>query len=237
MSEVGKSKMSKKAILIGNSDGIGLAFTKELLNSNWEVFGISRSKSPISDSAYDHRVADVQSDTYPTILKTISEKMGAPDLCVYCAGIGEKLVPSEMEVETKVFEVNLMGMIKTAAWAIPLMVKKGKGHFIGISSMLDDLLSPVAASYHASKAAFSNYLEGLALAVKPNGVHVTNVRFGFVDTKLPKAHRHKPFMISLDRSTQHLVTCLEKKPIRYTAPKMATPMLKLRKWILKARIL
>jgi short-subunit dehydrogenase len=60
---------------------------------------------------------------------------------------------------------------------IPWMVKRGKGHFIGLSSVADELLSPEAPSYHASKAGFSNYLEGLALAVRTKGVHITNVRF------------------------------------------------------------
>lgn len=229
--------MQKRAILIGNSDGIGLSLTRELLQNDWKVTGISRSKSPIAESSYEHIVTEVQKDEYPRMLKPLLEVDEALDLCVYCAGIGEKLDPADMKIESKVFEVNLMGMVKTASCVIPIMVEKGKGHFIGISSMLDDILSPVAASYHASKAAFSNYLEGLALAVKPYGVHVTNVRFGFVDTKLPRAHRRKPFMIGLDRATEHLVTCIAKKPIRYTAPRMATPLLKLRKWIVKFQTL
>jgi hypothetical protein len=48
------------------------------------------------------------------------------------------------------------------------------------------LLSSEAPSYHASKAGSSNYLGGLASALKTKGVHVTNVRFGFVDTKMAK---------------------------------------------------
>jgi hypothetical protein len=28
----------------------------------------------------------------------------------------------------------------------------------------------------------------------------------------------KPFMIGVERATQHLLSCIEKKPIRYTAP-------------------
>jgi short-subunit dehydrogenase len=45
------------------------------------------------------------------------------------------------------------------------MVKRGQGHFIGISSFADKLLSAGAPSYHASKAGFSNYLMNLALAL------------------------------------------------------------------------
>jgi NADP-dependent 3-hydroxy acid dehydrogenase YdfG len=56
---------------------------------------------------------------------------------------------STMESEVQICDVNLLGMVKTAACVIPLMVRRGKGHFIGISSMGDEILSSEApASMH-----------------------------------------------------------------------------------------
>jgi short-subunit dehydrogenase len=123
-------------------------------------------------------------------------------------------------------------MVRTAAAIIPKMVNMGKGHFIGISSLADDLISAEAPSYHASKAGFSNYLGGLALALKPKGVFVTNVRFGFVDTKMAKGDV-KPFMMSVEKAIDHLQTCIEKKPICYTAPRIAIPLVKFRKLMMR----
>ena len=221
-----------KALLIGNSDGIGLATTKELLKQGWEVIGISRSNSPIADSNYEHFVNAVQKDEFPAKLKSILQKSTPVDLCIYCAGIGELLDPSNMQSEVEVIEVNLLGMVKTASQVIPLMVESGEGHFIGISSVADELLSPEAPSYHASKAGFSNYLESLALALKPKGVYVTNLRFGFVQTKMAKGEV-KPIMMSVDQAAQHVITCINKKPIRYTAPKVVIPLIKFRKWMMR----
>ena len=221
-----------KALLIGNSDGIGLATTKELLKQGWEVIGISRSNSPLADSNYEHFVNAVQKDEFPAKLKSILQKSTPVDLCIYCAGIGELLDPSNMESEVEVIEVNLLGMVKTASQVIPLMVESGEGHFIGISSVADELLSPEAPSYHASKAGFSNYLESLALALKPKGVYVTNLRFGFVQTKMAKGEV-KPIMMSVDQAAQHVITCINKKPIRYTAPKVVIPLIKFRKWMMR----
>lgn len=228
--------MIGKAILIGNSDGIGLSLTMELLKRGWTINGISRSESPIATPSYRHVVAEVQGEEYPLILESILENEGPPDLCVFCAGIGEMLDLSRMETEVKIFEVNLLGMVRTASCVIPSMVKRGGGHFIGLSSVADEMLSAEAPSYHASKAGFSNYLEGLALAVKPRGVHVTNVRFGFVDTKMAKGDV-KPFMMTVERATRHLLSCIEKKPIRYTAPRTVTPLVKLRSWTLRLKTL
>ena len=228
--------MKGKALLIGNSNGIGLATTKELLKREWKVVGISRSESPIEDPSYEHIVAEVQDDEYSVILESVLEKGEPVDLCVFCAGIGEMLDLTNMEGEAEIFNVNLLGMVKAAPCVIPLMVKRGKGHFIGLSSVADELLSREAPSYHASKAGFSNYLEGLALALKPKGVYVTNVRFGFVDTKMAKGDV-KPFMMGVERATLHLLSCIEKKPVRYTAPWIVIPLVKFRSWMLRLSIL
>jgi NAD(P)-dependent dehydrogenase (short-subunit alcohol dehydrogenase family) len=220
-----------KALLVGNSDGIGLATTKRLIAAGWDVVGVSRSASPIADKNYRHRVADVGDDKYPDVLAELLRESPL-DLCFYFAGIGEPLDPLDMSAEAKVIDVNLTGMVRTAAAVIPLMVKRGQGHFIGISSMADELLSAEAPSYNASKAGFSNYLGGLALALKSKGVYVTNVRFGFVDTKMAKGNV-KPFMMSVEKAVDHLEACMKKKPARYSAPKILIPLLKLLKPMMK----
>ena len=222
--------MQKQALLIGNSDGIGLATTKRLLDLGWQIKGISRSNSPISHASYRHHLSDVSSEAYHRLIIALVREIEF-DLCIYCAGIGELLDPRKMGNEIHIFDVNLIGMVKTAAAIIPKMVEKGKGHFIGISSMADELLSAEAPSYHASKAGFSNYLEGLALALKNKGVHVTNIRFGFVDTKMAKGDT-RPLMISIDKAVEHIEHCILKKPVRYSAPKLAVPLIKLRKLLM-----
>ncbi|MBN2041230.1 MAG: SDR family NAD(P)-dependent oxidoreductase [Spirochaetes bacterium] len=223
--------MERKAILIGNSDGIGLATTKRLLAAGWDVTGISRSKSSITSKAYHHNVADVSKGNYPDLLTKLISK-NTINLCIYFVGIGELFDPSDMIYEPKIIDTNLTGMVRTASIVIPQMVKIGQGHFIGISSVADELLSAEAPSYHASKAGFSNYLESLALAVKSKGVYVTNLRFGFVDTKMAKGDI-KPFMISIEKAVDHLETCINKKPFRYTAPKAVIPFIKFRKLMMK----
>jgi len=227
--------MTGKALLIGNSDGIGLATTRVLLKQGWKVVGISRSESPIETTSYQHIIAKVQDSQYVVKLKSVLEKGEPLDLCIYFAGTGELLDLSNMENEVNIFEVNLLGMVKTASYVIPLMVKRGKGHFIGLSSLADRLLSPEAPSYNASKAGFSNYLEGLALALKPKGVHISNVRFGFVDTKMAKGDV-KPFMMGVERAARHLLSCIRKKPVRYTAPRIMVPLVKLGSWMLRLKI-
>ncbi len=46
--------MPRRALLIGNSDGIGLATTRRLLDEGWTVAGLSRSPSPLTHASYEH---------------------------------------------------------------------------------------------------------------------------------------------------------------------------------------
>lgn len=224
--------MKDNTLIIGNSDGIGLAVTEKLLKQGREVIGMSRRESPISDSLYEHIVVDVQDSQFEVKLKAVLDGGNRNDVCIFCVGIGELLDFSNMKAEIAVVEVNLLAMIKTVACVIPAMVNRGKGHFIGLSSLGDELLSPEAPSYHASKAGFSHYLESLALALKPKGVQVTNVRFGFVDTKMAKGDL-KPFMMSVDRAASHIIRCIEKRPVRYSAPWAIIPLIKFRNLMLR----
>ena len=221
----------RTSLMVGNSDGIGLATTKRLLRAGWDVIGISRSESPVTSTNYRHQVTDVGDSRYSELInKLVLEN--PLDLCIYFAGIGELLDPLDMSDDPRILDVNLNGMVRTAAGVIPHMVKRGQGHFIGISSVADELLSAEAPSYHASKAGFSNYLGGLALSLKSKGVHVTNVRFGFVYTKMAKGDV-KSFMMSVEKAADHLEYCIRRKPACYTAPKAVIPLIKFRKLMMK----
>jgi short-subunit dehydrogenase len=227
--------VTKKALLIGNSDGIGLTATRRLLESGWEIVGISKSVSPIKNEHYHHHIMDVSDSKYNSLLNEIVSD-NPLELCIYFAGIGEFLNLRDMSMEPKVIDVNFTGMVRTAAVVIPKMVKIRHGHFIGLSSMADELILSDAPSYCASKAGFSAYLAALRKSVKKKGVYITNVRFGFVDTKMAKSDV-KPFMISVEKAVDHLEYCIKKKPACYSAPKIVIPFVKLLKLMTKLKLL
>ena len=104
----------QQALMIGNSDGIGLAATKRLLNAEWNIIGISISESPISNFQYHHRVADVGNSKYSELLGELLLEYSF-DLCIYFAGIGELLDLKDMRDEPRIIDVNLTGIVRTAA--------------------------------------------------------------------------------------------------------------------------
>ena len=160
-----------RALIVGNTDGIGLALTRRLLGSGWTVVGLSRRASALETPGYHHGVADVSAVEYRPGLQKLQASQGPFDVCVYCAGVGEFLDLDNLAGETHIFRVNLIGAVETAAVVLPPMIAAGRGHFIGLSS-IGDGVSTEAPSYAASKAGLSSYLEGLALALRPRGVRV-----------------------------------------------------------------
>ena len=224
----------KSVLIIGNSSGIGLALTKRLLSLGYQVIGLSKSRSPVADEAYRHIIADVTDDSFCQLLA--DEVTVTPDLVIYCAGIGEEFDLSAIVFERKVFEVNLMGAVKTIEALLPKLVENRRGHIIVLSSLADQLISPEAPSYSASKAGLSSYTEGLALVVRQYGVAITNVRFGFVATKMAKG-ASLPFMMSVDRAVDHLMRCLSKQPIRYSRPRLMAVIVLLVRLIMRLKLL
>jgi len=212
--------MSKTILVIGNSDGIGAAVTRALLAEGNRVVGLSRSPSPLGPQGPFHVKQDISSPEYGVILERLLIDHGPFDACIFCAAIGSNLKFPDLSQEAHVIDVNFTGMVRTLAVLVPAWIERNQGHFIGLSSIADGFYNVHAPSYTASKAGFSNYLVSMALRLKPCGISVTNIRFGFVDTKLPKAS-WKPLMMTADEAARHVVTCLRTKPTQLTVPKIA----------------
>ena len=211
--------MARKILLIGNSDGIGAAVTRALIAQGDHVVGISRSPSPLGPDGPKHFVQDVAAPEYPAVLQNLLAEEGPFDAGIFCAAIGSELKLPDLSHEARVIDVNFTAMVRTLAVMTPHWLEKKQGHFIGLSSLADDFYNAEAPSYTASKAGFSNYLVSMALKLKPHGLHVTNIRFGFVDTKLPKAS-WKPLMMTSDQAARHVLGCLKTKPMQLSVPKL-----------------
>jgi NAD(P)-dependent dehydrogenase (short-subunit alcohol dehydrogenase family) len=93
----------RRLLIIGCSDGIGLASARRLVARGWTITGISRSPSPLTDERYRHVIADVASPEYPALLKSVVRERGPFDACIYCAGIGGPFDVAHIESDEHVF--------------------------------------------------------------------------------------------------------------------------------------
>ncbi|NOT07217.1 MAG: SDR family NAD(P)-dependent oxidoreductase [Gemmatimonadales bacterium] len=185
--------MGDRSVIVGNSDGIGLALTRALLERGWTVRGLSRSPSQVEHASYQHTIVDVREREFLDALERALEA-GDTHLVIYCAGIGEPFHPSRLADDIATFETNLMGFVRTVERSLPHLLSRKSGTLVGLSSMIDVLRSKASPAYGASKAGMSRYAESIGLAIRDTGVKVVNVRLGFVNTKMAKAD-FKPWLL------------------------------------------
>lgn len=224
----------RSAIVIGASTGIGLAICRRLVDGGWSVTGLARRAAGFEHERYCHVAADVRAEGYREVLTAALDER-PPALCIYAAGIGHEIEVADPSGEVDVFATNLTGAVITVEVVLPRMIAAGAGHLIGLSSQADRLIDRHAPSYAASKAGLSSYLEGLALACRPHGVAITNVRFGFVDTAMSRGPS-RPFLITADRAAQIVERCIARRPIRKTYPLRMAALLWCLRWIARVRI-
>ncbi|MGC4070665.1 MAG: SDR family NAD(P)-dependent oxidoreductase [Polyangiaceae bacterium] len=212
---------NETALVLGNSDGIGLAITRLLLARGVRVLGVSRRPSPVEHERYTHAIVDVAASDYLTKLQNVVA--GAPRIhhVIYCVGVGVRSSLESLEEDVRAFEINLMGALRCAELVLPKLHAWGGGRFIVLSSQADGIVNPEAPSYTASKAALSLYFEGLGLKLRGTGVQICNVRFGFVETKLARAGI-QPFRITTEEAAARVLRLLSgRMPLRVTHPRRA----------------
>ena len=210
-------------LIIGNSDGIGFAATEQLLARGRSVIGLSRSASKIDHERYQHHVCDVTSAGFVPLLREILAAEPGLETVIHCAGVGSGFDPMDLSGEQTCFRTNLISVVDLAAEFIPKRVEKGRGHLVVLSSIADGFVVADAPSYAASKAGLSQYLRGLGLALKDQGVQITNLRFGFVDTKMAQA-AVKPFQIRREKAGRIVLRALEKRPSVWSRPRRAAAL-------------
>ncbi len=118
------------------------------------------------------------------VVRTV-ERFGRLDVLVANAGVGQRgaLVESEWSDLETMLRTNIDGVLHSIRSAVPAMRRRGGGHIVIISSVAGATLTPYTAAYGASKAFVSSLARSLALELEPDGISVTNLVIGPVDTE------------------------------------------------------
>ena len=118
----------------------------------------------------------------------LEAKVGPIAVLVACAGIGGLTQVPDLDIDglRAMLGVNVVGVANSIDAVLPGMIARGSGHIVGVSSVAGFRGMPWMASYSASKAALSSYLEALRPALKRRGVTITTACPGFVRTSLTR---------------------------------------------------
>ena len=205
-----------RILIIGNSDGIGLALTKRLLKRGDEIVGVSRREPNLTYEGLHQHVIDLISPNAADEIRSVIAQTAPIEALIYCAGMGEPISEAGVSLDADTVSVNFTGFAIALAAVLPQMKKAKSGRVIALSS-IGDSWSPGAPSYGATKAGLTAYLLGLRQPLKKLGITVSVIRFGFVDTKMAKAPV-RPMMISPDQAVDVIVKVMDRGPALKTVP-------------------
>jgi len=187
--------MSKTAVIIGASSGIGKAMAEALSLEGYtlgltgrRITLLEKIKESLPGETFISKMDVSDAPTTSLQFEELLEKMGAVDLVIISAGIGHPNPDLDSALELETIDTNVSGFVVIADAAFRHFQKQGKGQLVGISSIGALRGNGVGPAYSASKAFVSNYMEGLRIkALKEKlDISITDVRPGFVDTPMAK---------------------------------------------------
>lgn len=186
----------KIAIVTGASSGLGLEITKKLIQQNWIVFGVSKTKkhwqSALSQIKHKDRIQLFRCDVsrekeVKRFFSMFRKKVNRFDLLVNNAGYVSPLRYLE-EIPYREFAENinhnLFSVYLMCKYAMPIFSKsEKKGLIINISSMAGKRAVPKLAPYSASKFGVVALSQAIAKE-KENKLNCITVCPGGINTEM-----------------------------------------------------
>ena len=164
------------ALVTGASSGIGQAAALALAGAGFRVAGTSRDASHVAPrDGVTFLDLDVTSDeSAAAAVGQVIARFGRIDVLVNNAGIGSAGAAEEfsMAQDQRVFDINVLGVIRMTNAVLPHMRAQGGGRIINVSSVAGFAPQPFMAVYVASKHAVEGYSESVDHEVREQGIRV-----------------------------------------------------------------
>jgi NAD(P)-dependent dehydrogenase (short-subunit alcohol dehydrogenase family) len=177
----------KRVLVTGGTKGIGEAVVRRFQAAGAKVAATARSTSDGSQP-YLFVQADIGTvEGVQAVVGRINDEWGGLDVLVNNAG-GTDTKAGGYEVLTdddwlETVNLNLMASVRLDRAFLPGMIERKAGVIVHIGSISHLLPFPNSTlAYAAAKGALRTYSKGLAKSVAPNGVRVTMISPGFIET-------------------------------------------------------
>ena len=221
----------KTVYITGASSGIGHALALECARRGAEVTVSARRLPELErlvqtitergGKAHAIQVDVADAEAAREAVAEAARRMGKLDMVIANAGIGNPGHITTMqwaEIE-RVLAVNVKGALSTLFAAMPIMLRQGGGHLVGVSSLAGRRGLPNSGAYSASKAAVTAFLDTLRLDLGASNIAVSDVQPGFVETPiLDGKNNPTPFKWKTDRAARYIVRRLESEPATVAFP-------------------
>jgi NAD(P)-dependent dehydrogenase (short-subunit alcohol dehydrogenase family) len=229
----------RRVWLVGASTGIGRALAEQLHALGARVIVSARHADALQEFVAQHTGSfalplDVTDAPAVQAATDIVLADGPLDMVCYCAGHYRPMRATEIDLPELLrhHDVNTVGALHVLAAITPAMLARGQGHISLISSVAGFRGLPLSLAYGPTKAALINLAESLYLDLQPQGLGVSVINPGFVQTPLT-AHNefHMPALITPNEAAQAIVQGWSRGEFEIHFPKRFTRVMKLLRWL------
>lgn len=185
-----------RAIITGASSGIGKATALAFASSGIDLCLISRSQDKLTEVARQAQEYGVKVKTFSADLSEVStvrrkiqsivQEWEGIDILVNNAGIGYTNFLRETTLEDwqTVLNLNLTSVFECVMGVLPSMRTQGKGTIVNVASIAAQNAFPEWGAYGISKAALVSFSQFLAVEERSNGIRVTTISPGAVNSPI-----------------------------------------------------
>lgn len=200
--------------LVGASSGIGRA-TAELLHARGAKVAVSaRNAASIEAFEKSHPgslaipLDATDRDAMGRASKRIVARFGRIDLAVYCAGYYKAMRATAFDLDEALQHdrVNYVGALHMLDAVLPTLLQQQAGHISVISSVAGYRGLPNSLAYGPTKAALINLAQTLFLDLESQGIGVSVINPGFVETPLTSTNEFTmPALITPDEAAREIL--------------------------------
>jgi len=180
--------MSNVIIVTGASTGLGETIANYLATKGHIVYGTSRSIEGQSKPFHTLNMDVTNTTSIENAVQRIITEQGRIDVWINNAGLGIASPIETLSIDdaTRVFDTNVIGIIRCCQAVLPQMRAQRSGLLINISSIGSEVGLPYRGLYSASKAAVDRITEALRTELAPFGVQACVIQPGGVRTDINK---------------------------------------------------
>ena len=203
-----KVNVEKVVWITGASSGIGEALTYQYNSKEYKTIISSRNKEELErvkqKCRYPENISVLVMDISKFAemednVKSAIKAFGSVDILINNAGISQRslIIETDFEVYKKLMDVNYLGTVALSKAILPEFVKQKSGHFVTVTSLMGKFASPYRSGYCGVKHALHGFFDGLRMEHEKDGIAVTLICPGFVQTNVAKN------ALTADGSTQN----------------------------------
>ncbi len=226
---------NQRVWLVGASTGIGLALAKALHARGARVAVSARKADALQAFAQQHKGAlalpldATQAPSLAAAARQLQSQWGGVDVVMYCAGHYKAVSATAYDLAEMLRheQINYVGALNMLAAALPLLLAQKAGHISLVASVAGYRGLPKSLAYGPTKAALINLSEALYIDLHDQGIGVSLVCPGFVETPLTAQNEfHMPALIKPEQAALEIIAGWERGDFEMHFPKRFTRWLK-----------